>query len=38
MFTLTQTEVFAESDGQEKLIALLTATLMSIRGRDGTSG
>jgi uncharacterized protein (TIGR00369 family) len=33
--TLAQTEVFAESGGQEKLIALLTATMMSIEGRDG---
>jgi len=33
--TLTQSDVFAEDDGQEKLIALLTATIMSIRGREG---
>jgi uncharacterized protein (TIGR00369 family) len=33
--TLCQTEVFAENQGQEKLIALLTATMMSIEGRDG---
>ncbi|MBN8958423.1 MAG: PaaI family thioesterase [Rhizobiales bacterium] len=33
--TLAQTEVFAESGGQEKLVALLTATLMTIEGRDG---
>jgi uncharacterized protein (TIGR00369 family) len=33
--TLCQTEVFAESGGQEKLIALLTATMMSIQGREG---
>jgi uncharacterized protein (TIGR00369 family) len=33
--TLTQADVFAESQGQEKLIALLTATMMSITGRDG---
>ena len=32
--TLTQADVFAEDDGQEKLIALLTATIMSIRGRE----
>ena len=32
--TLSQTEVFAESDGAEKLVALLTATLMTIEGRD----
>jgi uncharacterized protein (TIGR00369 family) len=35
--TLAQTEVFAESGGQEKLIALLTATLMNIEGREGVS-
>jgi uncharacterized protein (TIGR00369 family) len=33
--TLAQAEVFAVSDGQEKLIAFLTATMMSIKGRDG---
>lgn len=33
--TLAQTEVFAETNGQEKLIALLTATLMTVKGRDG---
>ena len=33
--TLTQAEVFAESGGQEKLVALLTATMMAIDGRDG---
>jgi uncharacterized protein (TIGR00369 family) len=33
--TLVQTEVFAESQGKEKLIALLTATMMSIEGREG---
>jgi uncharacterized protein (TIGR00369 family) len=33
--TLVQTEVFAESRGKEKLIALLTATMMSIEGREG---
>ena len=32
--TVAQTDVFAESDGQEKLIALLTATLMTVEGRD----
>jgi uncharacterized protein (TIGR00369 family) len=35
--TLAQTEVFAESDGEEKLIALLTATLMTVEGREGIS-
>ena len=33
--TLAQAEVFAEADGQERLIALLTSTLMSVEGRDG---
>jgi hypothetical protein len=32
---LAQTEVFAETRGQEKLTALLTATLMIVDGRDG---
>jgi uncharacterized protein (TIGR00369 family) len=35
--TLAQTEVFAESGGQEKLIALLTATMMTVEGREGVS-
>ena len=35
--TLAQTEVFSESGGQEKLVALLTATLMAIEGREGVS-
>ena len=35
--TLAQTEVFAVTDGREKLVALLTATMMSIRDRDGIS-
>ena len=33
--TLAQTEVFAESEGRERLIALLTATMMTIEGREG---
>jgi uncharacterized protein (TIGR00369 family) len=33
--TLAQSEVFAETGGQEKLIALLTATLMAVTGREG---
>lgn len=33
--TVAQAEVFAEEDGDAKLIALLTATMMSIEGRDG---
>jgi uncharacterized protein (TIGR00369 family) len=32
---LAQTDVFAEKDGRSRLIALLTATLMAIEGRDG---
>lgn len=36
--TLAQTEILAEKQGQEHLIALLTATLMSIEGRDGIAG
>lgn len=35
--TLAQTEVFAEADGKERLVALLTATLMTIEGRDGVA-
>jgi len=35
--TLAQAEVFAETVGQEKLIALLTSTLMAVKGRDGIS-
>jgi uncharacterized protein (TIGR00369 family) len=35
--TLAQAEVFAIIEGQEKLIALLTATLMAVKGRDGIS-
>ncbi|HEY5795849.1 MAG TPA: PaaI family thioesterase [Bosea sp. (in: a-proteobacteria)] len=33
--TLAQTEVFAGKDGHERLIALLTATLMAIEGGTG---
>jgi uncharacterized protein (TIGR00369 family) len=32
--TLAQTEVFAEKDGKEQLVALLTATMMAIEGRE----
>jgi uncharacterized protein (TIGR00369 family) len=35
--TVAQSEVFAESAGQETLIALLTATLMTVEARDGIS-
>ena len=33
--TLVQAEVFAEADGRERLIALLTATMMALEGRPG---
>jgi uncharacterized protein (TIGR00369 family) len=33
--TLAQTEVFAATDGKEKLIAFLTATLMTVKNREG---
>lgn len=32
---VAQTDVFSETAGQEKLVALLTATLMTIEGREG---
>jgi uncharacterized protein (TIGR00369 family) len=35
--TLAQTDVFAVHEGQEKHIALLTATLMAVEARDGVS-
>lgn len=35
--TLAQTEVFAESGGERKLVALLTATLMAVEGREGVT-
>jgi uncharacterized protein (TIGR00369 family) len=35
--TLAQAEVFAEQDGQRRLVALLTATLIAVEGRDGIS-
>jgi len=35
--TLAQTEVFAVDAGREKLIALLTATLMTIEGPDNVT-
>ena len=35
--TLAQAEVFALTSGQEKLVALLTATLMAVEGREGVS-
>jgi uncharacterized protein (TIGR00369 family) len=33
--TLAQAEVFARSGGTEKLVALLTATVMAVAGREG---
>lgn len=35
--TLAQTEVFSETAGEERLAAFLTATLMTIEGRDGVA-
>ena len=35
--TLAQAKVFAEAGGKEKLVALLTATLMAIEGQEGVS-
>jgi uncharacterized protein (TIGR00369 family) len=33
--TVAQSDVFAESGGQTKLVALLTGTLMTVEARDG---
>ncbi|NNC01091.1 PaaI family thioesterase, partial [Corallococcus exiguus] len=33
--TLAQAEVFLETAGEERLVALLTATLMTMEGREG---
>jgi uncharacterized protein (TIGR00369 family) len=33
--TLAQTEVFSQTAGEEKLVALLTATLMTVEGQEG---
>jgi uncharacterized protein (TIGR00369 family) len=35
--TVAQSEVFAERDGKEKLVALLTATMMTVEGREEIS-
>ena len=35
--TVAQSEVFADSGGAEKLIAILTATLMTVEAREGIS-
>jgi hypothetical protein len=32
--TVTQGEVHAESGGKRKLVAIITATLMAVEGRD----
>jgi len=32
---VAQGEVYAETEGERKLVALMTATLMAIEGRDG---
>ena len=33
--TVAQSEVFAETKGEEKLIALLTVTLITVESRNG---
>jgi uncharacterized protein (TIGR00369 family) len=35
--TISLAEVFAEADGKTRLIALLTASMMTVQGRDGIS-
>ena len=35
--TVAQSEVFADQNGHRKLIALLTATIMSVQNREGIS-
>jgi len=35
--TVSQSEIFAEQAGQERMIALLTATIMAIQNRTGVS-
>jgi uncharacterized protein (TIGR00369 family) len=35
--TVAQSDVFAESGGQEQLVAVLTATLMRVEAREGLS-
>src|SRR5688500_18805971 len=35
--TVAQTDVFAESGGEARLVAVLTATLMAVEGREGIS-
>ena len=36
--TVAQSEVFAQTAGQEKLIALLTASIMTVANREGING
>ena len=33
--TVAQAEVYSAKDGNERLIALVTATLLAVEGRDG---
>jgi len=35
--TVAQSEVFAETDGNETLVALLTATMMTVEAREGVT-
>jgi uncharacterized protein (TIGR00369 family) len=35
LLTIAQAEVFAETDGSRKLVALLTSTLVTLHGREG---
>lgn len=35
--TLAQTEVFADTDGRERFVALRTAPMMTVESRDGFS-
>jgi hypothetical protein len=35
--TVAQAEVFAEASGTRTLVALMTATLVAIEGRDGVA-
>jgi uncharacterized protein (TIGR00369 family) len=35
--TLAQSEVFSQSEGRERLVAFLTATLMAVEGRAGVN-
>ena len=37
LLTVAQAEVFAEAAGSRRLVALLTATLVAVEGRDGIS-